>query len=191
MTTVLVTDLKQLEYCPRIVYYRHLFGQPAHSTAKMQEGKLAQEELEKLELRRSLRRYGLLEARRRFGVWLYDPELELAGKIDMLVEGAGIAAVIDFKLTDGPVRPNHRLQLAGYGLLVERQLGLAVPRGFVYRIPDNKLLPVKLGPHAYARAVSSLQQIREIIVAHLFPEGTEHPKKCADCEYANFCADVW
>lgn len=191
MTTVLVTDLKQLEYCPRIVYYRWLFGQPAQATAKMQEGKLAQEELEKREVRRTLRRYGFEEAQRRFGVWLHDPELGLAGRLDMLLQGAEMAGVVDFKLTSGPLRSNHRLQLAAYSLLVERQLGLRVPRGFVYRIPDGKLLGVLIGPADYERVLRSLRRIREIAELEACPKPAENRKKCEDCEYANYCADVW
>ena len=191
MTTVLVTDLKQLEYCPRIVYYRCLFGQPAQATAKMEEGKLAQEELEKREVRRTLRRYGFEEAQRQFGVWLHDPDLGLAGRLDMLLQGPGIAAVDDFKLTSGPLRSNHRLQLAAYSLLVERQLGLPVPRAFVYRIPDAKLSAVQIGPGEHERVLQSLQRVREITEHEVYPEPAANPSKCEDCEYANYCADVW
>ena len=50
------------------------------------------------------------------------------------------AAVVDFKLTSGEVGENHRMQLAGYAVLVER--GIRAVRAmtcFFYRIPDNKV----------------------------------------------------
>ena len=76
-----VTDLKQWAYCPRVVYYHHVMPAPA-PTYKMKEGLAAQDLIESLETPRKLREYGLEAARRRFGVWIENKELGLAGKID-------------------------------------------------------------------------------------------------------------
>jgi len=67
-----VTDLKQWAYCRRIVYYQHRMPGAGAPTYKMQEGRRAQELIERLEVRRTLREYGLDAAERRFGLWLED-----------------------------------------------------------------------------------------------------------------------
>jgi CRISPR-associated exonuclease Cas4 len=189
--TVLVTDLKQWCYCPRIVYYRQTMGGPPRPTYKMQEGRAAQEMFEKLELRRSLKRYGLEEGRRRLGVWLHDDELGLAGKVDMLVEGREAAAVVDFKLTSDKLRNNHRLQLGGYALLVERALGLPVRIGFFYRIPDGALFAVAIDAALRKRVRAAVDSIRKLLRMQCCPEPTPYRKRCLECEYANFCGDIW
>src|SRR5437660_87239 len=119
MSTVIVTDLKQWAYCPRIVYYRHVMPGVSKPTFKMEEARSAQELIERLELRRGLREYGMESARRRFGLWLTDETLGLAGKVDLVLETDDSAAIVDFKLTSGEPGDNHRLQLAGYAMLVE------------------------------------------------------------------------
>jgi CRISPR-associated exonuclease Cas4 len=191
MEAVLVTDLKQWAYCPRIVYYRRTLGGPGRPTYKMEEGKVAQEVFEALELRRVLKPYGFDGARRRLGVWLRDDELGLAGRIDMLVEGECAAAVVDFKLTSGEPQDNHRLQLTGYALLAERALGLPVEKGFFYRIPDSRLFAVPLDAELRDRVIRALEQIRQTSLTQWCPEPTPVRQRCAECEYANFCGDIW
>lgn len=188
---VLVTDLKQWWYCPRIVYYRRTMGSPARPTYKMEEGKAAQEMIESLELRRSLKPYGLDKATRRLGVWLQDDELGLAGKVDMVVEGEEAATVVDFKLSSDEPRENHNLQLGGYALLVERALRLPVKVGFLYRIPDNRLFAVPVDEALRERVLRALGAIRDLSRTQWCPKPTPYRQRCAECEYANFCGDVW
>ena len=52
-----VTDLKQWAYCRRIVYYQHRMPGVGKQTYKMGEGKAAQDMVEQLEMRRTLREY--------------------------------------------------------------------------------------------------------------------------------------
>lgn len=191
MKAVLVTDLKQWAYCPRILYYRRTLGVTARPTFKMEEGKAAQDMFESLELRRALSRYGLDGARRRLALWLRDDELGLEGRIDMVVEGERGAAVVDFKLTSGEPQENHRLQLGAYALLAERALGLQVETGFFYRIPDSRLFAVPVDRDLRDRVERALEAIREMCRTQWCPEPTPFRKRCAECEYSNLCGDVW
>ncbi|MGC8793652.1 MAG: CRISPR-associated protein Cas4, partial [Bryobacteraceae bacterium] len=189
--TVLVTDIKQWAYCPRIVYYRAVLGLQSRPTFKMLEGRQAQEDLEKLELRRSLKRYGLQQATRHLGVWLHDPGLPLAGRIDMLLQGPELGAVVDFKLTAEDPRESHHLQLAAYALLAERVLGLQVPLGFLYRIPDGRVFAIQITAELRERVHQILAAIGEVVNRQWCPPPTQHRGRCTECEYANFCADIW
>ena len=127
-----VTDLKQWAYCRRIVYYLHRMPGVGKQTYKMGEGKAAQDMVEQLEMRRTLREYGFEGAVRKFGVWLENEDLGLAGKLDLLLETDTEAAIVEFKLTSGEVGHNHRLQLAGYSLLVETVLAKAVKLSLIH-----------------------------------------------------------
>lgn len=191
METVQVTDLKQWMYCPRIVYYHRVLGLCATATFKMQEGRAAHDVLEKLERRRSLKRYGLEGASRRFAVSLHDPELGLAGRLDLLLHAPDNAAVVDFKLTGGGIHENHELQLAAYGLLVQRSLRVPVRLGFVYRIPDASLKPVRLDAAHYDRVIRAVRDIRGLAAAQTIPDPPQRLTRCTECEYINFCADRW
>jgi len=186
-----VTDLKQWAYCRRIVYYQHRMPGVGKQTYKMGEGKAAQEMIEQLEMRRTLKEYGLEGAVRKFGVWLENQDLGLAGKLDLLLDMAAEAAIVEFKLTSGEVGRNHRLQIGGYGLLVEAEIGKTVKCGFVYRIPDGRVFPVPVDESLRREVRQAMDDIREVVSVGCLPEPTELRKRCEECEYANYCGDVW
>ena len=71
-------------------------------TSKMRSGIKAQELVEKLELRRTLERYGFDRARRIFGAWLTSDELGLSGRVDraLIVDETGEAAVVGLQVDE-------------------------------------------------------------------------------------------
>ncbi len=191
MDLIPVTDLKQWAYCPRVVYYHRVMPAPPRPTYKMKEGLAAQDLIENLETRRKLREYGLDDARRRFGLWLDNKDLGLAGKIDLLLEAKDEIAVVDFKLTSGEPGQNHRLQLAGYSLLAEAALGVPARRAFLYRIPDNRIFSEPLTEQLRKAVKTAVTDIRRTGDTQFCPEPTEVRGRCVECEFANYCADVW
>lgn len=186
-----VTELKQWMYCRRIVYYHGLMPEAGRTTYKMQEAIRAQELIEGLEMRRGLREYGLEEAERRFGMWLADEGVGLSGKVDLLLKGPERSAVVDFKLTSGEVGQNHRMQLAAYAVLVEASLGERVDLAFLYRIPDNRVFPVPVSEEMKAGVRRAVGEIRAVREREELPAVTAVRARCAECEYANYCGDVW
>lgn len=191
MSDIRVTDLKQWAYCRRIPFYERFMPGAGRPTHKMQEAIRAQELIERLEMRRTLERYGLTDACRRFGVWLSDNELGLSGKVDLLLETDAEAAVVDFKLSSGEPGKNHRLQLAGYALLVQSALKLPVHYGFIYRIPDNRSFTIGMEDRSFESVKTAIAELRKQWEIEILPEPTEVVARCRECEYQNYCADVW
>lgn len=191
MDLIPVTDLKQWAYCARIVYYHRAMPAVGKPTYKMKEAIAAQELIESLEMRRSLKEYGLEEARRRFNVWLRDETLGLSGKVDLLLEAPEEAAVVDFKLTSGEPSQNHRMQLAGYCLLAEAACGVPARRGFLYRIPDNRVFALEITDGLRQAVIEAMVNIRRMGETQWFPEPTPVRGRCVECEFVNYCADVW
>jgi CRISPR-associated exonuclease Cas4 len=186
-----VTELRQWVYCPRVVYYHQIMPGVGQPTYKMKEALRAQDLIERLEMRRTLGEYSLEHAERLFGVWLTDQRLGISGKLDLLLRGDHTAAVVDFKLTSGEVGENHEMQLAAYAMLVESSYGIPSPLGFIFRIPDNRIIPVPITPTMIARVVEAISKIRSLQATGDFPEATSVRKRCKECEYANYCGDVW
>ena len=186
-----VTDLKQWAYCRRIVYYHRVMPGVGPPTFKMREAVAAQDLVEGLEMRRGLQAYGLAEAERLFGVWLSSPALGLSGKTDLVLRGLDRVSVVDFKLTSGPVGENHRQQLAGYSVMAEEVFGLPAPVAFLYRIPDNRVFVVEISEEMRAGVRRAVAGIREMAEKQILPEATEVRGRCVECEYANYCGDVW
>jgi CRISPR-associated exonuclease Cas4 len=191
MGPIPVTDLKQWAYCARVVYYHRVLPGAGQATWKMREALAAQDMIERLEMRRGLREYGWEGAGRRFGLWLADEGLGLNGKLDLLLVREGEGAVVDFKLTSGEMGDNHRMQLSGYAVLVEAALGLRVDTAFMYRIPDDRVFAFAVTEGWKRRVSEAVRAIRELQETAWCPEATAVRARCAECEYVNYCGDVW
>lgn len=186
-----VTDLKQWAYCQRIVYYHRVMPAVGKTSFKMREAVRAQDLIEALETRRTIGRYGLEGAERHFNVWLSDEAIGLKGKADLVLESQAEVAVVDFKLTSGEVGDNHLMQLAAYGLLAERMYRKASRHAFLYRIPDSRVIPVEITQEMKDLVVASLADIRSMAGREAFPKATTVRGRCVECEYANYCGDIW
>jgi CRISPR-associated exonuclease Cas4 len=188
-----LTDLKNWGYCPRVVYYHRLMPEAAPMTGKMRSGLRAQELIEKLEFRRTLDRYSFGGARRVFGQWLSDESLGVSGRVDLILlrEETKEAAVVDYKLTSGDPGDNHLLQVHGYAVLVERAYRVTVDQAFLYRIPDERVFVIPIEKVGRERVVAAIEGIRSMIAEQFLPPPTPVRSKCADCEFANYCGDIW
>lgn len=191
MGLIPVTDLKQWAYCPRIVYYHRVMPAVGKPTYKMKEAVAAQDLIEGLEMRRGLAAYGMEGAERRFDVWMTDEGLGISGKADLVLVGKEEVAVVDFKLTSGEPGMNHSFQLTGYTLLAEAWSGLAARRAFLYRIPDSRVFAVEITERLREMVKGAVGRIMDLSARQECPEATEVRGRCVECEYANYCGDVW
>ena len=94
-------------------------------------------------------------------------------------------------------RQSHALDDIDYSayrampMLVEAVMGLRVETTFLFRIPDNRVFPVRVTEELRARVVEVVGAIRLMRELEEMPAATEVRARCVECEYANFCGDVW
>jgi CRISPR-associated exonuclease Cas4 len=191
MIELRVNDLKQFVYCQRIVFYQYVMPVDKKATFKMEEGKRAEEVIDKLEQRRSLRKYHLTEGRRHFHLWLRSEQLGLTGKLDLLIESPQGLLPIDFKYTTGRPQKNHVFQLCGYALLVEEAFKQEVTHGVIYLIPREEVVEFELTSEQKEETRRLLAAIRDMIGAERMPDPTPVRARCAECEYRNYCGDIF
>jgi CRISPR-associated exonuclease Cas4 len=161
------------------------------TTWKMDQGKIAEEEIDKLEKRRKLQEYRLAEGRRRFHVWLSSEALGLSGKLDLLIDSPAGLFPVDFKLTTGRPHKNHIAQLCAYALLLQDCYQREVTRGFVYLIPSNDAVVFDLTENRKAETEDMIAEIRRMIEKEQMPPPTPVRNRCTDCEYRNYCGDIF
>lgn len=186
-----VNDLKQYEYCPRIVFYNTVMPVERKTTVKMERGRDEEFRLDALEKRRTLKRYDLAAGVRRFHVWLESKRLGLSGKLDLLIISSQGYFPVDFKYSRGRPHRNHLFQLAGYALLVEEAFQTHVETGFVYLLPIQEVVAVSLTEGLKQEALSRLTTMRTMIDEQFLPQATEVRSRCEDCEFRNYCGDVF
>ncbi len=191
-----VTDLKQYAYCPRVVFYTYCLPLIRPTTGKMEEGRLAHEEARGREERRTLRIYGLEEARRHFDVGVTSEELGLTGRIDLVLEVGGPDATgrewipVDYKQTARRAGPHLRRQLAAYGIMLEETWGGTVRRGFIYSLLTRRAEEVALTPSLRQQVRETVALMREMVERERMPDPPSSPKPCINCEFRRFCNDV-
>lgn len=188
----IATDLKQYIHCPRITYYENCLPDFRPTTYLMEAGKEAHEEERIRAARRTLRLYGLVEGERHADVPLRSERLGLAGKVDEVIVVAGeppLAYPVDYKLTDR-LRPQHRLQLAAYALLLEDCWGAQVLEGFVYLIVRRRAERVKIDAALRQAVLDALVDIRQIVEWERMPPAPADKHRCGVCEFRRICNDV-
>ncbi len=186
-----VNDLKQWDYCPRIVFYNTVMPVARKSTVKMERGKEVEIKLDALEARRTLRRYRLSEGERRFHAWVNSSALGLSGKLDLLIVTPEACYPVDFKYTRDRPRRNHVMQLAAYALLVEDAMKLPAPAAFVYLTPSDQLIRINVTERLKELVLARISSIRQMVREEILPEATPVRGRCEECEFRNYCGDIF
>lgn len=189
-----VIDLKQYEYCPRVVYYDYCLGGLRPTTYKMAAGIAAQERVNGLEERRSLRAYGVQTGERHYHVPVVSEKLGCSGQVDMVIETADDQRPrlipVDFKLSRRDPGRHFKLQLACYAMMLEDDWGKAVEAGAIYLIPTKQVIQVPITTRLRQEAIRQLLAIRQMVTAQQVPPPTAQRSRCVNCEFRRFCNDV-
>lgn len=186
-----VSDLKQFVYCPRVVFYQYLMPVARKTTFKMDYGKIEEARIDKLETRRKFKKYGITEGKRFFHVAINSDKLFLSGKIDMLIKTKDEYIPVDFKYTRGKPHKNHIYQLCGYALILEDIYHKKVNHGFVYLIPLEDAVIFEMSDSMKEATKKMLSDIRQMLRQKEMPPVADNRSKCYDCEYKNYCGDVF
>lgn len=190
MIKLRVTDVKQYIYCPRIIYFTYVCPVEKKITRKMEYGKEEHLILDRLEKRRTFKRYNLSEGERRFHQYLRSERLGLEGRLDMHIVSEGEYFPVEFKHTKKGPALNHKYQLVSYAMLLEDYYSKPVRCGFLYLTADKRVYPIEITANARIFVKEVLEKIREIITKESMPGPNRHKHRCTDCEYRNYCGDV-
>ena len=185
-----VSDLKQYIYCPRIVYYHYVMPVEKKATYKMEHGKVAEEEIAKLESRRKLKPYGLSEGKRVFDCWLTAKGAGLTGRLDMLIIKGEDYFPVDFKFTEKSPGKNHLYQLCGYCIMLDEVYGCRADTAFIYQIPRHDVRVFHCDDTLKSECEAMIAQIMDMIRNDRMPDAAPSKGKCTECEYQNYCRDV-
>jgi CRISPR-associated exonuclease Cas4 len=187
---VRVSDLRQWTYCPRVVWWTHVCPVGKVESFKMKQGVAKERRLQRLQRRRTLHSFGLREGQIESNFSLYSPDLGLSGRLDLLIQRGASRFPVEVKFTRGPARLNHRLQLAGYALLLEAEFGVPVPHGYVVRLPGDTIDKVTMDSPLRELAWRTIQAVRMTLIHERMPMPVPQPSRCSDCEYLRFCGDI-
>jgi len=157
----------------------------------MEYGKLEHVEIQRLEKRRSLKAYGILEGERAFQIYLESTRLGMHGILDMMIiTREGSIYPVDFKHSISPRGLHQKYQIAAYAMLLEDKFLRPVRYGFIYLIPLKTIVPVEITSSMRDHVKKTINAIRKIAFSEKMPGYVRSKKRCTDCEYRNYCADL-
>ena len=185
-----ISDLRQWIYCPRVIWWTHVCPVVKLESFKMKQGLIKEQRLQRLQRRRTLRAFGLRQGQVECNVPLFSPELGLSGKLDLMIKWGVTRYPVEVKFTQGPARLNHRIQLAGYAILLESIFGVSVPYGYVVRLPDDTADKVAIDRPLRDLAWKTIEAVRTTIRLESMPPPVPQVVHCVDCEYLRFCGDI-
>ncbi len=188
-TLFTVTDLKQFDYCARILYYHRCLPDIRPTTTKMAVAIRRHEDEPKRALRRTMSLDGLEQAERHFDVPLLSTRLGLSGQVDELIWHQGEIIPVDYKLARREL-PHFKLQLTAYAMMAEEHYQLKVPFGLLYLIQARKTVRVRFSPQLRRKVVEVVSQMRTISDTEYMPRPPESIRPCLECEFRRFCNDV-
>jgi len=191
MITLHVSDIKQYIYCPRIIYFNYVLPIPRRKTKKMEYGHEEHIEIQRLEKRRGSKAYGVIDGAKRFQVYLESSRLGLNGILDMMIitDNEEIFPV-EFKNSVNITGLHQKYQLTAYAMLIEENFKKPVRKGFLYLIPSKKVIAMEFTESMREHVKKTLVAMRNIIARERMPNYIRSTKRCTDCEFKNYCADL-
>jgi CRISPR-associated protein Cas1 len=186
--------LNQVTYCPRLYYLEYVEAvMPINE--HVEDGLFQHRRIDDPDLQHRTRKEG--DALHTRSVQLSSERLGISGKLDLVEEKDGVVCPIEYKRGSGapgdngqpPYWDNDAVQVCAQGLLLEEELGVAVPRGILYYIGSKSRVVVPLDDHLRARTLQAIRTIRELSERDAPPEPlrAELRHRCFGCSLATVC----
>jgi len=176
-------------YCPRFTYYEYVLciSQYEDRHYKVEKGR----QVHSQKLKRNCN-----YLRKRIGVINKYPDQYLTndflrGTIDeVLLLKDGTMAPLDYKFAKFGERiyETYRTQLECYAVLIEKNYGKTVNRGFlVYTRSSNKLVEIEITKQQKQKIIRICKEVNDVILRNYFPKATKYKSRCIECTYRNIC----
>jgi CRISPR-associated exonuclease Cas4 len=187
-------DVRQFEYCKRILYFRYVIRARPPNTYKMDRGEAIHE--------RRARRYdykkmaGDQETERYFNVRIESPYYGLFGVLDAFEFDGKQVWPVEIKTGNVPLRKgqnvyrHHALQLAAQALLLEEMFCMPIKHGKVLYVDGRSERHVEITFDEKLEVLNIISEIQDIISLEKIPAPTMHEGKCQGCEYWFHCMRV-
>jgi len=189
-----VRALNQVSYCPRLYYLEYVESvMPVNE--HVEDGLFQHRRVDGPDLANRTRKEG--ESLRTRGVSLSSERLGITGKLDLLEERQGSTRPVDTKRSSAPTDPNgdptywenDAVQLCAQALLVEENLGVPVPSGFVYYAGSKARVEVPFDEPLRAQTRAAIALARDLATREVPPEPlpAELRHRCFGCSLAPIC----
>jgi CRISPR-associated protein Cas1 len=189
-----VRALNQVSYCPRLYYLEYVESiMPINE--HVEDGLFQHRRVDDPDLQHRTRKEGDTFHTR--SVQISSEHLGLTAKLDLVEERNGSVCPVEYKRGSGPPGGNGQLpywdndavQVCAQGMLLEEELGVAVPRGIIYYIGSKSRIEVPFDDELRAKTLQAIRTIHELSDRDAPPEPLppELRHRCFGCSLATVC----
>lgn len=165
-------DINQFVYCPRRQYYQ-MFHDTVGKNYELTHGRSQHE--------RKGKRGGWTEE-----LYLRSTTHGLHGKIDVLEEDEMLTPIERKRAESGTYYESDELQLAGYCMLLEDNIGGSVNVGYIYTESNKQRHTVRITDWHRSQVEEIVSIIQSMSVDNI-PPLTDNPNKCEKCSAHSYC----
>ncbi|HXG74115.1 MAG TPA: CRISPR-associated protein Cas4 [Candidatus Nitrosotenuis sp.] len=195
--TISVTDIKHYFYCPKIIYFDKVMHADAVLNSQQEAAKKTHKEKEKKDKRRKTMFYDeqFPGCQKLFRLHMFSASLGLEGIADCVIVNGRERIPVDYKRMfskGGEAWTDHRFQLAAYALLLEEQYSTIVRRGFVYYLPEDKVVEVEITESMKTYLKKAIRAIHNVVEGGEEPSARIPRSRCTGgCGYLWICGGIW
>ncbi len=181
--------LRQHLFCPRVPWFQELLNYKPPQPQWVRQGLDFHQRQASVFRHRTLKRFGLEQASKRFHVPVQSDKWKMHGIVDCVLETETAVYAVEIKLAGRKPGKGHILQVAAYGLLLPETLGKPCQRAFVVIEEKGKTWPVEMTRQRIAEIVRIRDEISKNLERARMPDSAATNAQCTQCEYLNYCND--
>ncbi|MGC9517856.1 MAG: CRISPR-associated protein Cas4 [Methanomicrobiales archaeon] len=119
-----------------------------------------------------------------------DRDIGIRGIIDKIEVFEGIYYPVEFKSGKAPIKgvwESDKLQIAAYGVLIEKEFDTEVLVGFVEYLNIKERRPVVLNSKLRKKLFNTIKEMNGMFYENIVPELDLNFNKCQICDYSDYC----
>ena len=184
-----VSLFRQYHFCKRIVYFSLLTNIKPVMPKHTEFGKDFHQKETKLSKARKFKKLNIDFIEVLTDLYIESEKLDINGVVDLCFITESEVVPVEFKYSSKKPSFAYRLQVVGYGKILEEKYNKPFKRGYIIYDNNLKYHSIALHKNLEDRFFKTLQSIKDIEKEGIFPNSSADESKCLQCEYLNFCDD--
>ncbi|MBP8250776.1 MAG: CRISPR-associated protein Cas4 [Herpetosiphon sp.] len=120
-------------------------------------------------------------------LWVWNAELGIAGKVDVLESRDGVLHPIEYKRGKIGKWRNDHVQLCAQALCLEAMYSVTIPEGSIFSWANRRREIVPFDAELRQLTMQIIEQAKQIVQAGVLPPPTDKRAKCRDCSLRPLC----
>lgn len=184
------TDLKQLSYCPRFIYYSKYLNIPEQiqNRYKVQKGRTLHKNKTMYNIDYLRKKLNVIS--KKINAEVYYHKYQIKGIVDeILFLKDGTCAPLDYKYAkyNNIIYDTYKVQMVLYALMIESTYNVKVNKAYIiFTLSNNFSYELNITNTLKCKVVEDIQSYKNILNGY-YPIGTKYKERCKDCFYKNIC----